>query len=96
MRAVQVSAHAWYAQGASAMGSRATDNFISNAGFIVTPGSVVVIDALGSPTLTRRLVEEIRRVSAQPVKRRSPCAAPSRAQPWSTNACSATPPGRWC
>ncbi|HEX7435726.1 MAG TPA: hypothetical protein VF308_03390 [Caldimonas sp.] len=39
MHAVQVSAHAWTVQGASALGSRENDNFISNAGFIVTPAA---------------------------------------------------------
>ncbi len=67
MHAVQVSAHAWTVQGASALGSRENDNFISNAGFIVTPAGVVVVDALGSPALARRLLAEIARVTAQPV-----------------------------
>lgn len=67
MHAIQVSPHAWYVQGASAMGSHANANFISNSGFIVTPRGVVVIDALGSPTLARRLLEEIGRVTSQPV-----------------------------
>lgn len=67
MRATQISAHAWYVQGASAMGSSANDNFISNAGFVVTPAGVVVVDALGSPKLARRLLDEIRRLTPQPV-----------------------------
>ena len=48
MRALQVSPHAWYVQGESALGSSANRNFISNAGFVVTPAGVVVVDALGS------------------------------------------------
>jgi glyoxylase-like metal-dependent hydrolase (beta-lactamase superfamily II) len=67
VQATQVSAHAWYVQGSSAMGSRDNGNFISNAGFIVTPAGVVVVDALGSPALARRLLAEIRRVTPQPV-----------------------------
>ena len=31
MHAARVSPHAWYVQGAAAMGSRANDNFIWNA-----------------------------------------------------------------
>ena len=67
MHAVQVSPHTWYVQGASAMGARANGNFISNAGFIVTPAGVVVVDALGSPALARRLLAEIARAVSQPV-----------------------------
>jgi len=57
----------WYVQGVSALGSPANQNFISNAAFVVTPAGVVVIDALGSPALARRLIAEIRKVSAQPI-----------------------------
>lgn len=67
MAPVQVAPGVWYVQGLSAMGSPANQNFISNAGFVVTPAGVVVIDALGSPALAQRLIAEIRRVSAQPV-----------------------------
>jgi glyoxylase-like metal-dependent hydrolase (beta-lactamase superfamily II) len=63
----QLSAHAWMVQGESAQGSRANDNFISNAGFVVTPAGVVVVDALGSPRLGRRLLATIARVTPQPV-----------------------------
>ena len=56
----QVSPAAWYVQGESALGSPANRNFISNAGFVVTPDGVVVIDALGSPQLARELIAEIR------------------------------------
>lgn len=63
----QVSPSAWFVQGAAALGSRANRNFISNAGFIVTPAGVVVIDALGSPVLARELLAEIARVTTQPV-----------------------------
>src|SRR6185369_4642408 len=57
--AQQLSGHAWMVQGGSAQGSRANDNFISNAGFVVTPAGVVVVDALGSPRLGRRLLATI-------------------------------------
>ncbi len=57
----------WYVEGLSAMGSPANQNFISNAGFIVTPAGVVVVDALGSPALARRLLAEIARVTQQKV-----------------------------
>lgn len=63
----QVSPSAWYVQGESALGSRANRNFVSNAGFIVTPQGVVVIDALGSPQLARELMAEIRRRTGKAV-----------------------------
>ena len=65
--AQQVAPSAWFVQGDAALGSRATRNFISNAGFIVTPAGVVVIDALGSPQLAKELLDEIARVTPQPV-----------------------------
>jgi glyoxylase-like metal-dependent hydrolase (beta-lactamase superfamily II) len=68
MRAQQVSATAWFVQGETALGSSANRNLISNAGFVVTPQGVVVIDALGSPTLAQELIAAIRRVTAQPIR----------------------------
>ncbi len=67
MVARQVSASAWYVEGVSALGSSANQNFISNAAFVVTPAGVVVIDALGSPALAKRLIAEIRKVTTKPI-----------------------------
>ncbi|MBA2672230.1 MBL fold metallo-hydrolase [Ramlibacter sp.] len=67
MRPQQVSASAWFVQGLSALGSPANQNFISNAGFVITRDGVVVIDALGSPALAERLLAEIRRRTDKPV-----------------------------
>jgi glyoxylase-like metal-dependent hydrolase (beta-lactamase superfamily II) len=63
----QVSPSAWFVQGDAALGSPANRNFISNAGFVVTQAGVVVIDALGSPTLARELLDAIARITPQPV-----------------------------
>ena len=63
----RVSASAWYVEGVSALGSRANQNFISNAAFVVTPAGVVVIDALGSPALAERLIVEIKRITPLPI-----------------------------
>lgn len=63
----QVSPSAWFVQGDAALGTPANRNFISNAGFVVTPAGVVVIDALGSPQLARELLEAIARITPQPV-----------------------------
>ncbi|WP_159914511.1 MBL fold metallo-hydrolase [Pantoea sp. 18069] len=67
MQLQPVARNAYYVQGASALGSPANRNFISNAGFVVTDDSVVVIDALGSPALGQELVEQIRAVTAKPI-----------------------------
>ena len=67
MTARQVSPSAWYIEGQSALGSPANQNFISNAGFVITPAGVVVIDALGSPALAQRLLAEIRKHTDRPV-----------------------------
>jgi hypothetical protein len=54
-------------QGASALGSPANRNFISNAAFVVTPDGVVVIDALGSPRW-RASCGRHRRVTPKPIR----------------------------
>ncbi len=63
----EVAPGCWFVEGLSALGSPANQNFISNAGFVVTPGGVVVIDALGSPALARRLLAEIAKLTPQKV-----------------------------
>ena len=67
MQAREAAPGCWYVEGLSALGSPANQNFISNAGFIVTSGGVVVVDALGSPALAERLLAEIRKVTPQKV-----------------------------
>ncbi len=67
VRAQQVSPSSWYVEGLSALGTSANQNFISNAAFVVTPAGVVVIDALGSPALAMRLMDEIAKVTPLPV-----------------------------
>ena len=68
VRARMVAPDIWFVQGQAAMGSAANRNFISNAAFVVTGAGVVVIDALGSPTLANELIAEIRRVTPQPIR----------------------------
>jgi glyoxylase-like metal-dependent hydrolase (beta-lactamase superfamily II) len=67
MQAQPAAPGVYYVQGLSEMGSSANQNFISNAGFVVTPQGVVVVDALGSPELARRLLAQIRKVTAAPI-----------------------------
>ena len=66
---VRVSEHAWYVLGDAGMASAANKGFNSNAGFVVTRDSVIVIDALGTPPLGEALLAAIRRVSNKPIKR---------------------------
>jgi glyoxylase-like metal-dependent hydrolase (beta-lactamase superfamily II) len=63
----QVSPSAWFVQGAAGLGSPGNQNFISNAGFVVTKTSVVVIDALGSPAAAERLVAVIKKITPLPI-----------------------------
>ena len=67
LRPIQVAPHTYFVQGRPEMGSSANQNFISNAGFVVTPGGVVVVDALGSPILAQKLIAEIKKVTNQKV-----------------------------
>lgn len=68
MELVQVSDHVWFVQGATGV---ATDNqgFISNAGVVVTGAGVVIVDALGTPSLAELLLEKVRAITDQPVVR---------------------------
>jgi glyoxylase-like metal-dependent hydrolase (beta-lactamase superfamily II) len=68
MPLVQVAEGVYFVQGESAMGSAANQNFISNAGFVIADGGVMVIDSLGSPALARRLIEQIRRITPLPIR----------------------------
>lgn len=64
----RVSDHVYYVRGKAGI---ATDNqgFISNAAAIVTSKGVVVVDALGSPSLARQFSELIRSITDQPVSK---------------------------
>lgn len=68
MRLERVSEHVYVAIGAAGM---ATDNegFISNAAAVVTSDGIVIFDALGTPSLARKFIEQLRQVSDQPIKR---------------------------
>ncbi|QWD63256.1 MBL fold metallo-hydrolase [Polynucleobacter sp. MWH-UH2A] len=67
VKPVQVAAHTYFVQGRPEMGSSSNQNFISNAGFVVTLGGVVVVDALGSPVLAKKLIAEIKKVTNQKI-----------------------------
>jgi len=62
----KVSEHVYYVEGIPGV---ATDNqgFISNSSFIITEKGIVVIDALGSPSLAEQMMALIRTVSDKPI-----------------------------
>lgn len=62
----KVSDHTYYVEGVAGV---ATDNegFISNAGFVVTSEGVVVIDSLGTPSLSWKFLQLIKTVTDKPI-----------------------------
>ena len=68
MQLQQITQDIYYVEGIPGV---ATDNegFISNAGFIITGEGVVVFDALGTPSLAKKLIGLIKSVTEQPIKR---------------------------
>ncbi len=58
--------HVYYVQGKAGI---ATDNegFISNAAAIITSEGVVVVDALGTPSLAKKFIEQLGTVTDKPV-----------------------------
>lgn len=69
LQSIQVSPHVYYFRGQSGMASAANQGFMSNAGFVVTSEGVVVFDALATPVLGEAMVEAIRAVTRQPIRR---------------------------
>jgi glyoxylase-like metal-dependent hydrolase (beta-lactamase superfamily II) len=63
----RLSEHVWMFEGASALGSRENRNFISNAGLIIGPEGVVLVDALGSPAAARAALAAIRKLTDKPL-----------------------------
>ncbi len=59
----------YYVIGLSGVPGAENEGHTSNAGFVVTPGGVVVFDALGTPALGYRLLQRIREVTDQPINR---------------------------
>jgi len=68
MQLRQITQDIYYVEGIPGI---ATDNegFISNAGFVITGEGVVVFDALGTPSLAKKLIELIKSVTDQAIKR---------------------------
>jgi glyoxylase-like metal-dependent hydrolase (beta-lactamase superfamily II) len=68
MQLQRVADGVYFVQGEAALGSALNQGFVSNAGVVVTDGGVLVVDALGTPALARRLVEEIAKITTQPIR----------------------------
>ncbi|HLE44301.1 MAG TPA: MBL fold metallo-hydrolase [Methylomirabilota bacterium] len=65
----RVTDRVYYVEGATEIASRANRAFNSNAGFVVTEDTVLVVDALGAYPLGVALVRAIRQVTPKPITR---------------------------
>ena len=65
----QVAPNIYFFQGKAGVASQENRGFNSNAGFIVTNEGVVVIDALGTPSLGQAMINAIGKITSKPVKR---------------------------
>ncbi|MBQ0833135.1 MBL fold metallo-hydrolase [Marinobacter sp.] len=57
----------FYFRGESGVPDQKNEGFTSNAGFVVTIQGVIVFDALGTPSLGAAMVNEIRKITDQPI-----------------------------
>jgi len=67
LQPIQVAPNTYFVKGLAEMGSSKNQNFISNAGFVITAKGVVVVDALGSPALAKKLISEIKKITPQKI-----------------------------
>jgi len=65
--AENLNGDAYYVPGLSGSATE-YEGFISNAGFVVTTEGVVVLDALGTPSLAKAMLNEIRKITDKPIK----------------------------
>ena len=65
----KVAPDVYLIQGKAGVASQENRGFNSNAGFVVTRDGVVVIDALGTPTLGEAMVIAIRKITAKPIRK---------------------------
>ena len=66
---LKVGEHSYYVLGEAGLASSANEGYMSNAGFVVTKAGVVVFDSLGTAVLGHKLVDAIKKVTNQPIKR---------------------------
>ena len=69
VKPTRVTDNVYFVQGRAGVASAANEGFNANAGFVVTPAGVVVIDALGTPALGEALIAAIGTITKQPIKR---------------------------
>ncbi len=65
----KLAARTYFVQGGSGLVSTSNNGFNSNAGFVITDDGVVVFDALGTPSLGKELLAQIRKLTDKPVRR---------------------------
>ena len=63
------NAPVYYIIGTSGVPGANNEGHTSNAGFVVTDEGVVVFDALGTPALGYRMIQQIREVTDKPIKK---------------------------
>lgn len=63
-----LGANTWLFMGSIEQLSEANRGFNGNAGFVVTPEGVVVIDVLGTPLLGKRMIATIRSITDLPIR----------------------------
>jgi glyoxylase-like metal-dependent hydrolase (beta-lactamase superfamily II) len=69
IKPIRVSERVYVVQGDVTPVSTTNQGFNANAGFVLTRDGVVVFDALGTPALGAALLDQIRRLTDQPVRR---------------------------
>lgn len=69
LHAQAVGDRIWYFRGESGQASAENQGYTSNAGFVVTDDGVLVFDALGTPALAQAMLEAIKSITDEPVRR---------------------------
>jgi glyoxylase-like metal-dependent hydrolase (beta-lactamase superfamily II) len=67
--AKKVAPNVYLFQGKAGVASQENRGFNSNAGVVVTPEGVVVVDALGTPQLGEAMVAAIRKITGKPIRK---------------------------
>lgn len=68
MKLIQVGRHTYYVEGTPGSATE-HEGFISNAGVVITDDSVLVFDALGTPSLGYLLMRKIQALTDKPIRR---------------------------
>jgi len=68
MPLIKVSEHVYYVQGIAGTPTK-NKGFISNSVAIITDEGIIIFDALGTPSLAKRFVNQIKKISNKPIKK---------------------------